>query len=205
MAFDWTAIVTRNRADLARLVVMIAAMVGGGGRVSRAVWLGVLQMLRPAESALRRLIFIAARGLEVRPGARGMPEGGIAPGVGARLRPFALFDARRQVGLQAFGSAAPRIRSFDEPPGAAQMAAPDVDAGALLRRLDRMKRALERLPAEAKRLARWRQRHPASVKRPMRPGRPPGFRQDAGSEIAQMMLRDLQELALWADVPEKAG
>lgn len=213
MPFDWTAIVTRNRADLARLVVVLFRLAGvtadhAPERLSRGVWLSVLRMLRPAEAALRRLIVIAARGLVVAlPVKRAMPVGGIARGSGGQFGSFALLDPRRLVGMDRGGRGlkgpGPQIRSFDE----AVTRSPDseaegVVAGPLLRRLARLERALSRLPAEARRLARWRLRHPTDLRRPMRPGRPPGLRSRGNDDLAQEILRELQTLSLWAMNPE---
>ena len=214
MPFDWTAITDRNRADLARLVALLFAMAGMSARyvplrVSKAVRCGVFALLRPAESALRRLIVIAARGLEVPLRAvRAMPEGGIERGVGARMRAFALFDRRRIVlaGVdERCAGRGPQIRGFDGdyPAAAPRDFTDEVNAAPLARRLARLQRALERLPHEARRLARWRARHPAALKRPMRPGRPPGHRERA-ADFAQEVLRETQMMALWALEPETA-
>lgn len=217
MPFDWPAMLTRNRADLARLVMVLFRLAGVIGdqvpvRLSYSVRLAVLRMLRPAEAAMRRLIVVAARGVEVaQPVPRKIPAGGIARGAGERPGVFPLFDPRRAVGVGAAYSggrtrgAGPQIRFLDEATAPApQRPVEDVDAAPLLRRLARLERALERLPAEARRLVRWRMRHPAALKRPMRPGRPPGFRAHAGDDFAQEVLRELQLLALFAMTPEKA-
>ena len=69
------------------------------GRIPQPLHRAVLRVLRPAESAMRRLIIIAARGLVVklpaaRPISRPMPAGPI--GKGGHSRPsFQLFDPRK--------------------------------------------------------------------------------------------------------------
>lgn len=201
MPFDWTAIIDRNRAELARLlaVLLVSFQALLGGQLSRKSYCAVLRQLRPLESALRRLIVIMARGLVVAPRAVGMPQGALSRGHGAaRGTCFPLFDARRQLGRAAFAGKGPQIRCFDEGtlPRAAEAAPLDITA--LQRRLARLQRALGRLPQEAQRLARWRMRHAQSLKRPMRPGRPPGYRDRAGDDPVQDLLHELQGLALWA-------
>ena len=82
-----------------------------------------------------------------------------------------------------------------------------LDAGRLHRRLAAIARALDDLPAQAKRLARWRARRDRARARgafhrlvPMRPGRPPGWRKpDAPrSHEVHRVLDDLHGLAFWA-------
>ncbi len=78
---DWALAIDINKTALTRIVAGLIAMVGlaGGGmaeRLSRPVYLAVVRVLRPAESAVRRLIIIAARGVVVKPSAaRPMPAG----------------------------------------------------------------------------------------------------------------------------------
>jgi hypothetical protein len=69
--FDWPAVIARNRAALLRVVAVLFAYAGldeGGADVlPRRVWRMILRLLRPAEAAARRLIVVAARGIEVAP------------------------------------------------------------------------------------------------------------------------------------------
>ena len=216
MPFDWPTILTRNRADLARLVMVLFGLAGVfGERMPQETRCAVLRMLRPLEAAMRRLIVIAARGLVMAQALRrAMPEGGILRGDGAGPGAFSLFDRRRRFGLSAdrpgdgWGRGGPQIRLLDEAiigPGRRLIAAArDVDAAPIMRRLARLRRALGRLPQEARRLVRWRMRHAKVLKGPMRPGRPPGFRARAGDDPAQELLRELQLLALFAVNAEKA-
>ena len=71
---DWALAIDRNREALARIIAALFAMAGlaEGGVVRfdrgiavlpRHVYLAVLNVLRPAESAVRRLVIIAARAL----------------------------------------------------------------------------------------------------------------------------------------------
>src|SRR5690349_9594907 len=78
---DWARAIEINQSALSRIVAELFAMVGlavegAGARLPRPLYHAALRMLRPAESAVRRLIVIAARGLVVKPYApRPMPAG----------------------------------------------------------------------------------------------------------------------------------
>jgi hypothetical protein len=102
----------------------------------------------------------------------------------------------------------PRIPAFLRPgyvppapaPAAAPAPAPDgtVNAGPLCRRLAAIKLALDDLPRQARRYARWRAR-PFAARRPklfstLRPGAPPGFRKRSTHEV-QAILAECQWLA----------
>ena len=96
MDFDWARAIERNSEALKGIVAELFAMLGLAGeatvsRIPRSLHSAVLHVLRPAESAVRRLIIIAARGLVVklpalRPISRPMPSGAIGKG-GAFLPP----------------------------------------------------------------------------------------------------------------------
>ena len=178
----------------------------------RHLYLAVLRLLRPAESAARRLIVVAARGLTValppsrprkpkpksaflrKPGGTGIwsPRGARPASVRAAparlslplLDPLHTLRRRRPV-----ATGVPRI-SF---PGYGQPfpipvrrpASPDdpIDATRLVHRLAALAAALDDLPRQARRLARWRARSDRlrdqglfGRVRPLRPGRPPGQR-----------------------------
>ena len=71
---DWEHAIKRNSEVLAGIVESLFVMLGlvGDATVTRLPWpayRAVLRVLRPAESALRRLIVVAARGLVVEPAA----------------------------------------------------------------------------------------------------------------------------------------
>src|SRR6187401_464622 len=77
---DWPRTIETNQAALTRIVAALIAMVGlaaqGAARLPRPLYHAALRVLRPAESAVRRLIVIAARGVAVKPYAlRPMPAG----------------------------------------------------------------------------------------------------------------------------------
>ncbi len=67
---DWDEIIERNAERLAAVVTGLFVMAGfgrgGTALLPRHVCRALLILLRPAESALRRLIIIAARGLVVK-------------------------------------------------------------------------------------------------------------------------------------------
>ncbi len=200
---DWARAIERNSEALKGIVAALFAMLGLAGaatvaRLPRSVHRAVLRVLRPTESAVRRLVVIAARGLVMKLApARPMPAGPI--GRGGHLRPsFQLFDPRKSFAPPRLrrGTAmriAPRIHIFASDPTVAalwqspQPAAdpappPDglVNAERLTRRLHALKFALEDLPRQARRLARWRVRRETAqspkFRSPLRPGPPPGHR-----------------------------
>ena len=80
-------------------------------RLERTVYRAVLKVLRPAESAARRLIVIVARGLVATIRAsRPMPERLSRSAAGRALMPFQLFDARKRFGARAIRRGAePRL------------------------------------------------------------------------------------------------
>ncbi|MDO8353836.1 MAG: hypothetical protein Q7T14_10260, partial [Aestuariivirga sp.] len=169
--------------------------------------------LRPAESALRRLIVIAARGLVVKPGSsRPRPAGPTRSKKGGNSRPsFQLFDPRKRIMLPrrmapARSSARLHIFTADSglvtvwpPPRPATSPAPHppssadglVNGARLIRRLEALEGALEDLPRQALRLARWRMRQEKapspSFKSPLRPGYPPGHRRKKIHEVDDLL------------------
>ena len=197
----------------------------------RHVYRAILLLLRPAESAARRLIIAAARGIVVvlppprkpkpKPPVRG-PRAHLPVGPKRRPKPaprvlsnLPLLDPlkryfrvrRRYVPAHA----APRIRwlgGFDspflpKPPPPPAPPSPDdpIDAARLGQRLAVLAAALDDLPGQAQRFARWQARNDAAIARdskardaaiaegkhgpsvvpfrrnsPLRWGRPPGGR-----------------------------
>ena len=68
---DWDLAIKRNSEALKEIIAGLFAMLELAGlatvaRLPRSVHSAVLRVLRPAESAVRRLIVIAARGLVVK-------------------------------------------------------------------------------------------------------------------------------------------
>jgi hypothetical protein len=102
---DWDLAIKRHSEALKGIIAGLFAMLelAGGITVSRipqSLHSAVRRVLYPAESALRRLIVIAARGLVVklaspRPVLRPKPMGPTATGGGSRRSAFQLFDTRK--------------------------------------------------------------------------------------------------------------
>jgi hypothetical protein len=94
---DWARAVEINRNAISQIVVELLALIGSitVQRLPYAVYAAAERLLRPTESALRRLIVIAARGLKVKLSpARPMPKGLVIAGTGSKPMAFALFDKR---------------------------------------------------------------------------------------------------------------
>ncbi|MFN0024781.1 MAG: hypothetical protein ACKVS5_12890 [Parvularculaceae bacterium] len=217
---DWARAIERNSEALKAIVAALFAMLGLTetaklGRIPRALHGQILRLLRPAESAVRRLIVIAARGVVVKPSpVRPMPTGlKIAGKAGGRMA-FQLFDPRKRFEpwhpKRIPDHKAPRVWAvgdddwqsplFRRPPVARVAPRKDetVDARRLGDRVMAIKQALETLPAQARRLVRWRMRRQAMASpkftSPLRPGRPPGHRAKPKDEIDRV-LKECHALA----------
>ena len=212
---DWDLAIKRNSEALKGIVGLLFAMLGLAGdsaaeRIPHSLHRGVLRVLHPAESALRRLIVIAARGLVVKLApSRAMPAGTII-GKGGNSRPsFRLFDPRKSFAklsektpprrlprIHFFGPD-PRVAALWPAPRPAVVAEPApppddfVSAEPLTRRLRALKSAHEDLPRQARRLARWRLRREKvpslKFRSPLRPGRPPGHRKKNVHEVDEVL------------------
>ena len=230
---DWARAIERNSEALAEIVADLFAMLGlvGEATVSRLPWptyRAVLRILRPAESALRRLIVIAARGLVVKPGAsRPRPVGPVKARKGgtSRSAAFQLFDPRTRIMLPRRRTPprpGPRLHMFNAdnelvtvwppPRPATSPASPPppsadgmVNAARLIRRLETLESALADLPRQARRLVRWRMRQEKaqspSFKSLLRPGRPPGHRRRKIHEV-DGLLSECDWLAHYAMMPD---
>ena len=87
---DFTRAIEINRTALTRVVAEIYALIGV------VSCLTIERMLRPAESALRRLIVIAAQGLVVKSvPSRPMPKGLVITVTGTKQKSFQLYDSRK--------------------------------------------------------------------------------------------------------------
>ncbi|MEP7174469.1 MAG: hypothetical protein ABI705_13350 [Aestuariivirga sp.] len=198
---DWDLVIKHNSEALIEIIADLFAMLGLVGeatvsRIPKPLHRAVLLVLRPAESAVRRLIVIASRGLVVKLApSRPMAKGTIiGKGDGSRLPAFQLFDTRKYFPELSqrrirYCKNPPRIHVFPYDtlvpvprPVAVVLPPPDglVNAGRLNRRLQALKLALDDLPRQARRMARWRMRREAMpgpvFKSPLRPGQPPGRR-----------------------------
>lgn len=238
---DWNAAIEKNREALKRVLAMLVAMAGLDGRpatLPRHLHRAVLALLRPAEAAARRLIIVAARGIALPPARprkpdparsirrngvvtpRGLRSGARTPRLpladtlprwGAPPRPKACGFPRISIPGLTLPYPAPRAPSPDDPISAARLAL----------RLGALARALDNLPGEARRFARWRARgagaagvpdaaatkdgnaRPARRFRrcwPLRPGPPPGGRSRPRHEVHDI-LGVVHGLAFWALAP----
>jgi hypothetical protein len=228
MYFDWARAIERNRDALTAILASLFAMLGlqasaTVGRIPRSLHRAVLRLLRPAESATRRLIIIAARGLVVKPVAsRPSPKGRVITRASGARTAFQLFDSRKRFDRKPRRKGprvVPRVINvwpdphlsplWQRPESYAAPAPPpddgQVDAKRLGQRLQALKLALEDLPRQAKRLVRWRMRRQAMAspkfRDPMRPGRPPGYREKPGHEVDEV-LRECHALARDAERPD---
>ncbi len=227
---DWDLAITRNSKALTGIIAVLFALLGLDGeaaasRIPRSLHSAVLAVLRPAESAVRRLIVIAARNVVVklapsRPMAKGQK---IGKGGGSRLPAFQLFDPRKRFkvarGPRRKGPRVmPRIRILgNDPTVAALFPAPQpvvvpppppdglASATRLHRRLQAVKSALDDLPRQARRLVRLEERRKATPEykelTPLRSGRPPGYRRKPVHEVEEI-LADLDFLAWEALKPD---
>ena len=223
-AMDWDLAIKRNSEALKGIVVALFAMLGLDGtdtvsRIPKPLHGAVLLVLRPAESAMRRLIIIAARGLVVKVApSRPMPKGHMIGKSGAPRSSFQLFDTRKNFPEQRqhrvkYAKYPPRILFFGDdsrvddlwpaPPPVTALAPPPssdglINAERITRRLQALKSALDDLPRQARRMARWRVRREnmksPKFKSPLRPGPPPGHRKRQIHPIDEV-LADCHALA----------
>lgn len=190
---DWDEIIDGQLSGLKRILAMLVAMASmgaGGTTLRRRAYYGVLRLLRPAESATRRLVIIAARGLVValpprrparprpkrrsiyvRPGGTGIvvPNGTPMPDARppSQTLGFRLFDPPYRIVLRRSPprTSVPRIAVFgwDGPsrsPGPAPRS-DTVDTTRLNLRIAALGRVLDDLPRQALRFARWKARRAA--------------------------------------------
>ncbi len=205
---DWAGVITLNSTALKPVIDTLFAMLGLATRLSPGVYRRVLRLLRPTESAVRRLIVIAAHGLVVKPvPARSKPAGPIT-GKGEKSRcSFPLFDTRKNFNrrqrktkgprvvprIHFFGPDGHRVITFGPTPrpSAPQPSDGLMDAARIIRRLQALTSALNDLPRQAKRLARWRQKRATiyhlKLRYPMRPGYPPGYLRRKTREIDRIL------------------
>ena len=216
---DWALAIERNRLPLLRIVAGLFGMIGFDGkavvsRVSRPLSQAVLSVLRPAEAAVRRLIVVAARGIALKPQAQRPKRAQriVASAARQTRATFQLFDPRRALVVArrrrvAGTGCEPRIRFIDvgfdpriplfRPAQRVEADAPapqedhTIDAAPLCRRLAAIRAALDDLPRQAQRYARWRAR-PAETRRPqrhdaLRSGPPPGLRPRKTREVDEIL------------------
>ena len=237
---DWDLAIEKNRAALMRVLAMLVAMAGLGSgqsaigsrqsgaeidcrlptadcRLPRHLHRAILRLLRPAESAVRRLVIVMARGADASPPRRAGDAGlhrfvtGTAAAQGAATAPRALplleplrpFRPRRPAAsgiprISVPGVTAPRRHSAVRRRPTIRSMPP-----ACAHRLGALGAALDDLPGQARRFARWRARegggaHAPQPGRCVRAGRPASARKGcAGHEVYDILER-LQGLAFHA-------
>ena len=199
---DWPMIIERNCerlvAVLTELFVMAGFGRGGTALLPRHVCRALLILLRPAESAARRLIVMAARGIAVTPRpARAFPKGTALKRDAERVAAFCLIDPLKRFAPEGFvwGTKAqvlPRISvpGLSDPvfPAPKPIADDDglISPNAIRRRLLALRHALDDLPRQAMRLARWKARQALKKigrRSPFRPGFAPGYHRTKPREI----------------------
>lgn len=216
---DWTLAIKRNREALQRILAGLFALAGLEDEpplsIPRHLHAHALRILRAVESAIRRLIVIAAQDVVARPaGARSdfaaLRKRDEPAETNARIPAFPLLDPLKRFHFDPPRRASkftPRICvvGITEPAPLPEEPAvsPDdpVDATGLCRRLLSSRRALTNLPREARRLARWNARNRLSQSQgrgrisPLRIGRPPG-RRKRPTHLADDILKECHALAL---------
>jgi hypothetical protein len=211
---DWARAVDRNHLSLTRIVAEIFALLGlaAGATVEYfppALYRAAERLLRPTESALRRLIVIAARGVvaEVTP-KRLRSKGPKTSRKESRRMLFRLFDTRKRFEFNRLENPlVVHVKTYTRNPfnpfdkmylRQPEKIAVDTRASHLCRRLAAVALALESIPHQAKRLARWQARRTTMVKpkftSPLRPGAPPGFRAKPTAEV-DFVLQECHGLA----------
>ena len=193
------------KGQLLALVRVVSALLAAAGLAAgaavavlpRAVRLSILRVLRPAESAARRLIVIAARDVDrAVPGPPRALVGVIPKGSGERAARFALFDPRKRFSELGTGAGfvrgfGPRISDVD---GVRVVEAVREESDArVIARLRALHGALADMPAQARRLARLlaKRRAAGEVLRrtsPLRPGLPPGHRQRRVHQVDDILV-----------------
>ncbi len=216
---DWARAIRRNRDQLRQIVLVLFALAGmrvGGSlfTLRRSVVGAIMLVLRPAESAVRRLIVIAAYGLapstKPRRPWQGLPDplrGGAGGGGDAAqsFPAFKLFDPLKSFDPESIWDAEPVWQSGYglAPCFTCNSENPDhpLDATRLGQRLNALIRAIDNLPHQARRLARWQAKRDERLKvckptriSPLRPGLPPGWRERKIHEI-DVVLRECHGLA----------
>jgi hypothetical protein len=166
---DWALVIDRNSIALKTIIDGLFALLGLATRLPHPVYRRILRLLRPAESAVRRLIVIAARGIvvevapiRVRPApVKSVASPTVRPKGTQRSYAFQLFDPRKpflKIAKRKVLRVAPRIRLLDwghdprisaqfpppRPPAPPPPPVPDglVDAARITRRLQALNQPL---------------------------------------------------------------
>jgi hypothetical protein len=218
---NWNEIIERNAerlvAVLTELFVMAGFGRGGTAFLPRSVCRALLILMRPAESAARRLIIMAARGLVVKlqaPSAsHAFPAGMALNRDEDRVLAFCLIDPLKRFAPEGFewskewgkeGCAVqvvPRISVpglFDPvfiPPQLLASEDDLISPKAIRLRLLALKAALDHLPRHARRLARWKARGElASKAEKWKPSRMSPFRPGLAPGFHRTNTREIDEI-----------
>ena len=201
---DIPATIDLYKTALLRIIAGLFAMLEAAqARIPIALHRNVARVLRPAESAARRLIVTLVKITKLRappPRSRPAPTG-LARAAKERQRlAFPLFDPRQRFGRPRHQAKGPGPRISSLAPGAVRTPLParvrdtsdGMEASAtLLLRLVALKDALENLPRQARRLARALARRKniprLKLQMPLRPGRAPGLRKKPRLEIDEIL------------------
>ena len=215
---NWPQAIERNSETLLRIILALAASLGlsDGGvlkTLPRFLYNKAMRIIVPAESAVRRLILIIAHEMKLRGGFK-LPKARITftnfmllnPLPADHIPAFNLLDPRKIFGLEApdyYGFGGNHNDQRDDDDSEALDKTP-IPAAALGRRLLALKAALENLPKQARRLARWYEQRDAAYAKnqphlysPVRPGLPPAYRKHNLDEIDDVMI-ECHSLALIA-------
>jgi hypothetical protein len=219
-SLDYALAIRRNRDQLKAIVLALFALarmrVGGSlFTLPRSTFALIMLVLRPAESAVRRLIVIAA---ETSGTVYSIPRtkpadqdsllaelSKLSPNFRPRTRAFPLFDPLKRFDPESIWDNEPVWESGVELASdltyASETPDPALNATRLGQRLNAILRALDNLPRQARRLVRWQAKRDQLLKAqkptrisPMRPGLPPGWRERKLHEIDDV-LRECHGLA----------
>ncbi|PSJ54844.1 hypothetical protein [Kumtagia ephedrae] len=221
-----------SRAEKSKLSPALTPALDPALTLPRRLHRAILRLLRPAEAAVRRLIVVAARGLVViLPPPRQKPQPKFRPGAGPVRMPARPKTRARRATLPLLDPLKPwNRRRRRAPRGVPRISCPGysepfripawspndpIDASRLDARLWALAAALDDLPGQARRFARWRARRDAALAReresgclrrfgrfsPLKPGRPPGWRRKKPVHEVHEVLDVVHGLAQWALEP----
>ncbi len=205
---DWPLAIDKNREKLLRIILALMASLGlvDGGKLTMLpfnLYRQALKIIRPAEAAVRRLIMMAAYDLKLR--------GFNLPPRGEAVRRTGEGELRRQKSMESgwhqssfnlidplkpFTEESPDYSEFGPSFGDEQSSnRTPTPATGLSRRLLALKRALDTIDKQARRLTRWYQLRDQALAQnqvhrlsPLRPGFPPGYRKVRSDPLQSTLL-----------------
>jgi hypothetical protein len=210
---DWDLAIANNRKALAKVLAEILALLGivAGGvleHLPNDLYAKANRLLRPAESALRRLIFIVAKTIVVKPSiTKPMPQGLFKARGQSKRSAFQLYDPRPHYEfiktedplfriVQTYASNP--FNLFDPMYLPRQDPVKIINAARFCRRLAALAHALDHIPQQARRLLRMQARRAAQVPpnliSVLRPGRPPGHQEKRRLPV-DFILRECDQLS----------